>query len=140
MFKKHAFRRVYIAVVKGCVKEDCGTWKSRLVELSNLNVVKTHDPTKGKEAITHFRVIKRIEGLTYLELTLETGKKHQIRVHCKDSGHPILGDKRYGVFQEGISRLMLHAYQLEFIHPFSHKKMSFTASVPGIFDKLVDGI
>lgn len=140
MFKKHDFHRVYLAVAKGNMREESGTWKSRLVELSNLDVVRTEDPTIGQEAITHFRVIRRVEGLTYLELTLETGKKHQIRVHCKDSGHPILGDKRYGAFEVGVRRMMLHAYQLEFIHPFTQKQMSFTARIPGAFDKLVGGL
>ena len=72
---------------------------------------------EGKIAITHFSVISRSKNFTYLKLNLETGRKHQIRVHCKDAGHPILGDKRYSPTLSPISRMCLHSCLLEFLHP-----------------------
>lgn len=139
MFKNHSFKRVYLAIVKGIVEDDCGTWRSRLFELDNFQVVTTNDKEQGKEAITHFNVLKRFDNYSYLELTLETGRKHQIRVQAKEFGHPILGDKRYGTKSEDpISRICLHAYLLEFTHPFLNKTMTFKAPIPYRFSKLIN--
>ncbi|MFA6119180.1 MAG: RluA family pseudouridine synthase [Parachlamydiales bacterium] len=138
MFKNHDFKRVYHAIVQGNVINDEGTWESRLVELGNFQVVSTKNEEEGKLAITHYKVLKRSKNYTYLELTLETGRKHQIRVHCKDFGHPIAGDKRYGTKGcDPISRICLHAYLLEFIHPFTNKKMAFVAQIPSRFEKVI---
>jgi 23S rRNA pseudouridine1911/1915/1917 synthase len=138
MFKNHDFKRIYLAVVHGNVKNDQGTLKSRLIELDNFQVVSTTNENEGKIAITHYKVLKRSQKYTLLELTLETGRKHQIRVHLKDFNHPIIGDKRYGKkFLNPISRICLHAHILEFIHPFTNEKMTFTSPMPSRFSKVI---
>ncbi len=137
MFRTHNFHREYLAIVSGVFEEDNGTWKSRLIERNNYDVCSTSDPKEGRLAITHFTVLRRSKNFTYLRLRLETGKKHQIRVHCKDAGYPIVGDKRYGIAScDPISRLALHASSLAFTHPSTGKRMSFAAPLPGPFARL----
>lgn len=136
MFKKHELKREYLAIVEGHLKENKGTWKSYLSENSEYYVRSVKDENEGKIAITHFSVIRRSKNFTYLKLNLETGKKHQIRVHCKDAGHPILGDKRYSSLKSPISRMCLHSCLLEFLHPITGKKLSFSSPVPKRFKSL----
>ncbi len=118
MFEAHDLKRRYSAIIEGNLKEDSGTWSCPLLELPNLNVVESSD---GKMAITHFEVYRRSSKYTYLNLTLETGKKHQIRAHCKRAGHPVVGDQRYGSKENPLRRLCLHARSIEFVHPFTKK-------------------
>lgn len=134
LFEKHDLYRKYFVIVEGRMKEGKGTWKSRLAELSNFDVVESED---GKEAITHFEVIRRSPKYTYLHVVLETGKKHQIRVHCQMAGHPVLGDARYGSVENPIRRLCLHAVELRLVHPFTQKPLKFSSSLPGAFKALV---
>jgi len=137
MFKKHELTRGYIAVVQGNMRRDKGTWESTLLEHNNYDVRSTTNTSEGKKAITHYSVFHRSRKFSYLKLFLETGRKHQIRVHCKDAGHPIVGDKRYGNSSVNpISRMCLHASLLEFVHPFTQKKMSFSSPTPPEFSKL----
>ena len=133
LFEKHDLRRQYFAIVEGRLKEDRGTWECNLTELSTYDVVQS---SEGKEAVTHFQVIRRSPKYTYLQLVLETGRKHQIRVHCQMAGHPVLGDQRYGSVENPIRRLCLHAALLEFIHPFTKKKLSVTSPIPKAFKML----
>jgi tRNA pseudouridine32 synthase/23S rRNA pseudouridine746 synthase/23S rRNA pseudouridine1911/1915/1917 synthase len=136
MFQKHDLKREYFAVVEGNLKENAGTWKSYLSENKEYYVRSVKNKEEGKIAITHFSVIRRSKNFTYLKLNLETGRKHQIRVHCKDAGHPIVGDQRYSSLKSPISRMCLHSYLLEFLHPMTGKKMSFFAPVPAKFKSL----
>jgi 23S rRNA pseudouridine1911/1915/1917 synthase len=136
MFKDHDFTRKYIAVVQGRVSGSCGTWESYLMEVNDYEVKTTPDADRGKKAITHYVVTRRTKNFSYLDLTIETGRKHQIRVHCQEAGHPIVGDKRYGSSSSPISRMCLHAAFLEFRHPTTRKKMSFSAPLPGPFARL----
>lgn len=136
MFKKHELKREYLAIVEGNLQENEGVWKSYLKENKEYNVRSVEDENEGKIAITHFSVISRSKKFTYLKLSLETGRKHQIRVHCKDAGHPILGDKRYSPTLSPILRMCLHSCFLEFLHPITGKKVSFSAPVPRAFKKL----
>lgn len=133
LFEKHDITREYFAVVEGRMKESSGTWECNLLELPSYQVIESPE---GKTAITHFTVIRRSAKYTYLKLQLETGRKHQIRVHCQMKGHPVVGDKRYGSQESPIQRLCLHACTLEFIHPFTRKRVSFTSPLPNIFKKL----
>ena len=130
MFEKHDLKREYFAILEGRLKEERGTWECPLLELPNLNIVESPD---GKMAITHFEVIRRSAKYTYLKLVLETGKKHQIRVHCRRAGHPVVGDKRYGAQENPMRRLGLHALSLELIHPFTKKPLVFHSPLPGAF-------
>ncbi len=133
-FEKHSIVRQYLAIVEGHLTEKKGTWKSRLCEDKNYKVYSTKNPKKGKLAITHYSVVKATHKMSYLQLNLETGKKNQIRVHCNDSGHPVVGDKKYGPSYAPAKRLLLHAQYLEFIHPISDKTMSFTSPPPKEFE------
>ena len=135
LFEKHDLKREYFAIVDGRVKENSGTWESKLMELESLDVVESTSE-EGRDAITHFSVIHRSPKYTYLKLQLETGRKHQIRVHSSTAGHPVLGDDRYGSNENPIHRLCLHAWSLELVHPFTKKKLSLNAPIPGPFKKL----
>lgn len=136
LFERHDLTREYIAIVEGHLKEDQGTWKSYLMEKENYDVVTT-DEKNGRLSITHFEVTRRSKKFSYLRLRLETGRKHQIRVHCAEAGHPVLGDKRYGSTLNPIGRLGLHAALLKFKHPLTKKEMSFHSPLPRAFAKLI---
>jgi 23S rRNA pseudouridine1911/1915/1917 synthase len=133
MFEAHDLKREYVAVVEGRMRETSGTWESKLLELPSLRVIESPE---GRDAITHFSVLRRSPKYSYLKLELETGRKHQIRVHCQMAGHPILGDERYGAVDNPIRRMCLHAVKLEFLHPFTGKLVSFDAPIPASFKKL----
>lgn len=136
MFREHDFERKYLAVVQGHLKKDQGTWKSFLLETPHLDVKVTKDQKAGRLSITHFKVLRRSKALSYLELSLETGRKHQIRVHCQAAGHPIVGDKRYGdEALDPFKRLALHASLIRFVHPHTNKTMVFEAPPPRLFVK-----
>src|SRR3989344_3986882 len=130
LFEKHDIQREYFAIVEGRLKENKGTWQCPLLELPSFRVI--HSPD-GKMAITHFEVIRRSNKYTYLKLHLETGKKHQIRVHAQMASNPILGDARYGSSENPIKRLCLHACKLGFKHPFTNKYMEFCSVLPNSF-------
>ncbi|MBI5346884.1 MAG: RluA family pseudouridine synthase [Chlamydiae bacterium] len=137
MFKKHDFKRIYVAIVEGEVKKDKGVWESRLIEFKDFEVRTTDNPEEGKIATTNYRVLKKTKNYSFLQLELETGRKHQIRVQCKEAGHPIVGDKKYNPLTSNpVHRICLHAHILEFIHPFTGAKMSFSAPIPKEFAKL----
>lgn len=133
LFEKHDLHRQYFAIVEGRMKEREGTWKSRLAELSSYDVVPSQD---GREAITHFKVLRRSPKYTYLQVVLETGRKHQIRVHCQMAGHPVLGDSRYCARENPIRRICLHAIRLELVHPFTGRPLVFQSQLPGSFKAL----
>lgn len=133
LFENHDILREYYAIVEGQVKENEGSWKSNLLELPSFHVI---DSPEGKGAVTHFKVIRRSAKYTYLKLQLETGRKHQIRVHCQMAGHPVVGDQRYGSVENPLKRLCLHACTLGFIHPFTKKEVKFSSPLPGIFEAL----
>ena len=137
MFKNHDFIRTYIGIVLGALTEQKGTWKSYLTEVNECEVISTNEPHNGKLAITHFETISQTPNYTFLKIRLETGRKHQIRVHCRENRHPIVGDRKYCIpLADPIHRLCLHAYCLEFSHPSSGKPMSFYAPLPQQFAAL----
>jgi len=131
-FHIHAMDRQYLALVEGCMETESGTWKSLLKEDANYFVF-SHP--SGKEAITHYEVIQSFKHYTALKLTLETGRKNQIRVQASEVGHPIVGDAKYGATQNPLKRMALHACLLSFVHPVSKKKMEFKSLVPATFGK-----
>ena len=89
----------------------------------------------GKEAITHFKVLKRFDDYTYIEVVIETGRTHQIRVHMAEIGFPIVGDTTYsnGKNPFGVEGQMLHAYKIKFIHPTTCKELEYVAPLPKYF-------
>ncbi len=131
--------RKYVCVVEGYLDQDEGEVRSYLAENSKHEVYSTDNPEEGKLAVTRYRVIKRGLGHTMVEVSLETGRKNQIRVHMKELGHPIAGDRRYGAKATAIHRLALHAQTLRFVHPVSRRDMNFETQIPGTFWKLVGG-
>lgn len=128
------FTKVYTAVAHGIFQEKEGVISSHLLENDAYKVYSVNDPTKGKLAETGYNVIKESGGFSLLEVNLYTGRKHQIRVHFSEIGHPVAGDKVYGVNKgKGIKRLALHASSLTILHPFTKEKMTFEASLPAYF-------
>ena len=129
--------RKYLAVVEGKVEEAEGTIKSYLAENTQFEVYSTEKPEEGQLAVTRYKTLKCKNGYTLLEVELDTGRKNQIRVHMKDLGHPIVGDRKYGAKTSPIHRLALHAQTLRFIHPITRKEMNFTTPIPTSFDSMV---
>jgi 23S rRNA pseudouridine1911/1915/1917 synthase len=129
-------KRTYIALLEGCMKEDKGMYSSWLTEDKAHNVI-SHEEQTGRQAVTHFKVIKKNKDYSLVEFQLETGRKNQIRVHAQEMGHSIVGDRKYGAKASPIGRLGLHANVLEFIHPILKTTMSFTSPTPKTFLRLV---
>jgi len=132
-FKEHSAGRRYIALVEGRVKADDFTIRSYLTENAAYRVYSTRNSKVGKLAVTHVHVLKRGPKSTLVEVKLETGRKHQIRVHLAENGHPIVGDKSYGSGTNPIRRLALHGMHLDFRHPDTGKLMQFDSRVPRLF-------
>lgn len=132
-WQESVVRRTYIAVVEGVVEKEEGTIRSFLKENKMLIMYSTKVPGEGDEAITHYKVLKRSEEFTLLEVDLETGRKNQIRVHMKDLGHPVAGDKKYGSKLNPLRRTCLHANILGFNHPITGELLSFETPPPHRF-------
>lgn len=135
-WKQTVMERSYLAVVEGRLEPPEGTVSSYLFESKALIVYSSQNPEKGEKAVTHYRTLKSNGQYSLLKMNLETGKKNQIRVHLKDLGHPVIGDKKYGSASNPIGRLGLHAWVLAFTHPRTNEKLRFETSVPGSFLKL----
>ena len=132
-WQEAVIERTYVAVVEGVVENDEGTIRSFLKENKALVMYSTKVPGEGDEAITHYKVLRRGDAITLVELKLETGRKNQIRVHMKDIGHPVVGDKKYGAKLNLIGRTCLHARVLAFIHPVNGTEVRYETPVPGRF-------
>ena len=128
--------RKYVTVVEGDVEEPHGVVRSYLGETSQFEVFSTDDPSQGKLAVTRWTRLKKGSEYSLLEVELDTGRKNQIRVHMKDIGHPISGDRKYGAEASPIHRLALHARTLRFIHPVTRREMLFETPVPSSFIRL----
>lgn len=129
--------RKYVAVVEGVMEKKEGEVRSYLAENSKYEVYSVDDPSKGQLAVTRYRVIATGGGYSLVELELDTGRKNQIRVHMKDIGHPIVGDRKYGAGISPIHRLALHAQTLRFVHPIERREMNFTTPIPARFSALL---
>ncbi len=133
------FDKTYFAVVHGNMEEDEGEITSYLVENSAFKMYSVSDPEKGQFARTGYKVIKKTQNYSLLEVYLFTGKKNQIRVHLADKGCPVFGDKKYGRKESGNRRLALHSASLTLLHPHSKEKITFTAKIPDYFPLLLYG-
>ena len=129
--------RRYVAVVEGKVEQEEGVVKSYRAETSQFEVYSTQNPDEGQLAITRFKRLQCNNGYSLMELSLDTGRKNQIRVHMKDLGHPIVGDRKYGAKASPIHRLGLHARTLHFAHPVTKKEMLFETPIPSRFLSLL---
>lgn len=126
--------RTYMALVEGEVEKASDKIVSWLRETKTKVVYSSFTKDDGLHAVTHYKKIQSNKDYSLLEVELETGRKNQIRVHMKDIGHPVVGDKKYGSAKNVIGRLGLHAKVLSFIHPTTKKKMRFEAKMPSVFD------
>ncbi|MGA7873578.1 MAG: RluA family pseudouridine synthase [Candidatus Binatus sp.] len=119
----------YLAVVEGVPAKTEGTLRDNLAESKSF---KMHRVERGGElAITHYRVLRTGRDNSLIELTLETGRKNQIRVQMAGFGHPIVGDRKYGATSDPARRLALHSCELKFCHPASGAPMAFLSALPG---------
>ena len=135
IFMRHDIQRKYWAIVEGKVEEKQETIRSRLIEDKSMRVHSTQDAGKGKLAVTHYRVLRHSGKFTALEVTLETGRKNQIRAHLSEMGHPLVGDRAYGSTQDPLGRLGLHAFLLGFRHPVTGEPLLFQTDPPPEFRK-----
>lgn len=134
MWNSIVLERAYVAVVEGCVEKDHGTVKSYLTEdPKTFRMYSSPTDNGGKLAVTHYKVLKRGEHFSLVQLDLETGRKNQIRVQMSSIGHPIAGDKRYGAKTNPLQRVCLHARSLVFQHPSTGEVMNFQTEIPKAF-------
>lgn len=136
LFEKHAIKRCYTGVVEGQLEESTGTWESYLYEDDQYRVHSSPLPGRGVLATTHYDLVTGTKKFSLVTFTLETGKKNQIRVHCQEASHPIVGDKKYGAVTDPIKRVCLHAHALTLLHPVTQKPLHFTSPVPKEFRML----
>lgn len=127
--KSNTVDKYYYAIVEGTVKEDSGTINEPIARLNPDDILRVVHPS-GKECITYYTVEKRFNNMSLVKLKLETGRTHQIRVHMKYIGHPILGDALYGNDSELIKRQALHCYEMKFIQPLTGKEVVVTCPLP----------
>lgn len=127
----------YQAVVEGHLPAESGTFESDLDETSPFKVFSVKASPQTRHAVTHYRVLAKTAWRSLVELTLETGRRHQIRVHLSDAGCPIVGDKKYGAKSDPAKRLGLHACALRFPHPLNRKGLHFTSPLPKDLARLV---
>ena len=139
--KDHKVKKTYIALVRGIVKENEATINMPIGR-SEKDRKKMAVTKKGKEAITHFKVIQRYDNYTLLQVNIETGRTHQIRVHLSQIGYPIVGDEVYsnGKNEWNIKGQCLHAKSLEFIHPGTGTKMYLEAKIPEYFEEILKSL
>ncbi|MBN1906152.1 MAG: RNA pseudouridine synthase [Deltaproteobacteria bacterium] len=126
----------YIAILHGNLKEKEGAISSYLAENRALRVYSTSDPSKGRLSHTAYKVLDETKGFTMVDVNLITGRKHQIRVHFAEKGHPVVGDKKYGTGENLSKRLALHARSILFNHPFTRKPMTFDTGIPDEFSRI----
>ena len=136
--KNRQVNKIYVALVKGIISENEATINMPIGR-STKDRKKMAVDKNGKEAVTHFKVIKRYNKYTYIKVKIDTGRTHQIRVHMSNIGYPIVGDIVYsnGKNDFGIEGQMLHAKELEFKHPITGKLMHFEAPLPKYFEEIL---
>ncbi len=133
--KEHSLNRIYVALVYGNIKEDSGTIRTMIGRHPTDRKRMSINCHSGREAVTHFQVLKRYTGYTLVMCRLETGRTHQIRVHMSSRGNPVVGDKLYGIKKERftLDGQLLHAKTVGFIHPVTGEYMEFSAPLPHDF-------
>ena len=136
---RHEIQREYLAIVRGKVRPDSGIIDAPLSRKEGSVIERKVDFEHGEHAVTHYRVLEEKNGHSLVLLRLETGRTHQIRIHMKYLGFPLIGDYLYNPDMEYIGRQALHAYHLSFLHPITQEKMDFTAPLPEDMRKVLMG-
>lgn len=136
--KNKTCHRIYLALLEGTVKQNDGIIDT-FIGRSDKNRTMMAVKDSGRRAVTHFKVLKRYKEFTFAEFRLETGRTHQIRVHCKYIGHPIVGDPVYGYEKQKfkLNGQLLHAWKLELTHPSTGERMGFEAPLPDYFQAVL---
>ncbi|SHF83266.1 tRNA pseudouridine32 synthase / 23S rRNA pseudouridine746 synthase/23S rRNA pseudouridine1911/1915/1917 synthase [Ornithinibacillus halophilus] len=132
-WKRIVKERTYVALVEGKVEKSEGTIASWLKETKTHLMYSSQEKNGGLRAVTHYKVLRSNKEYSLLKVQLETGRKNQIRVHMKDLGHPVVGDKKYGAKTNPVGRLGLHAKILSFNHPTTNQLLLFKSDVPTTF-------
>lgn len=131
-------KRYYLALVDGNIKEDIGEI-DKPIDRSRADRKKMAVSAEGRRALTRYKVLERFGNYTFVEFELFTGRTHQIRVHANYIRHPVVGDRLYGGSDRfGLAGQLLHAYKLEFSHPVSGERLSFSAPLPPYFQKVLE--
>lgn len=140
--KEHSINRIYYALVEGVVKNDKGVINAPLGRSEKDRKKRCVTTKNSKEAITNYDVIKRYKKYTLIKLKLETGRTHQIRVHMKHIGHPVVGDDVYGKEDKkfGLKGQLLHSKSIGFIHPTTKEYLEFDSELPDYFKKVLEKI
>lgn len=130
MTKYREVHREYLAIARGSVTPFEGTIQAPLGRKEGTIIERTVDWEHGEDAVTHYKVVKEANGHSLVSLRLETGRTHQIRIHMKYLGYPLIGDYLYNPDMEYMTRQALHSHHMEFAHPITGEHMSFTAPLP----------
>lgn len=138
--KRHSLTREYFALVHGNIKNDSGTIDAPIGRDEKDRKKMTITQKNSRNAVTHYSVLERFGKYTFIKCRLETGRTHQIRVHMSKNGHPVVGDKVYGVKKEefSLNGQLLHAYRVGFIHPVTGEYMEFSREVPDYFENVLE--
>ncbi len=137
--KTRTLKRTYAALVHGNIREDEGVINKKIARSTRDRKKMSVTDGEGREAITRFEVIERFGNYTLVYCHLDTGRTHQIRVHMRHLGHPVVGDKTYGIKKEefALDGQLLHAWKIGFIHPETDEYKQFTAPLPAPFEKVL---
>jgi len=136
MQKEGKIDRKYLALVEGKVEQDRGTIDAP-IDREDDSIIKRAVKAGGKRAITHYKVLERLQGYTLVEVDLETGRTHQIRVHFSHMGHPLAGDDLYGGSKDPFFRHALHCVELRLTHPFTEEYLLFRGELPDDFNSWI---
>ncbi len=142
LFKGHDISRIYLSVVDGVIREESGTIDAPIGRHPNDRKKMSVNLKNGRRAVTHFKVLERFKNATYVQVTLETGRTHQIRVHMSYIGHPVTGDTVYGRKNQSADTngQVLHAGHLGFVHPSTKEYVEFNSDLPGYFRQLLENL
>ena len=135
--KDKTCKRKYLALIHGHLKNETGKIET-FIDRDKKDRKKMAVSTSGRVAITNYKLINRYDKYDLVEFALETGRTHQIRVHCKTMGHPIVGDDVYGKAEKGLNGQLLHSYSIAFSHPRTGENMRFEIKLPDYFENFIN--
>ena len=139
-FSSREVEKVYLALVHGALKSDLGRITKPIARDPVRRIRMTAKLARGRAAITEYRVLKRFEKYSFLEVRIATGRMHQIRVHLASIGHPVAGDKLYGAPASELDRYFLHAHRITFTGPTSGERITVAAPLPAELQRYLDGL